>query len=66
VSLQISENEILSFLKYKDEVIDFKDVQKILNDIHRMLTDKPKTEIKKIYRAFINKITFDNQTKENI
>lgn len=65
-SLQISENELLSFLKHKDEVVDFKDVQKILTGIDTMLTDKPKSEIKKIYRAFINKITFDNQTKENI
>ncbi|MBP2098921.1 site-specific DNA recombinase [Enterococcus rivorum] len=63
---QRRENEILHFLKHKDQLIELKDVQTILHGIDAMLAGQEKKTIKELYRFFIKKITFDKETKDNI
>ncbi|MFD2386619.1 zinc ribbon domain-containing protein [Enterococcus rivorum] len=63
---QRRENEILHFLKHKDQPIELKDVQTILQGIDAMLAGQEKKAIKELYRFFIKKITFDKETKDNI
>lgn len=63
---QRRENEILHFLKHKDQPIKLKDVQTILQGIDAMLAGQEKKAIKELYRFFIKKITFDKETKDNI
>ena len=63
---QKRENEILHFLKHKDQSIEITNVQRLLQGIDAMLAGQEKKAIKALYRCFIKKITFDKETKDNI
>ncbi|WP_254907298.1 MULTISPECIES: recombinase family protein [unclassified Enterococcus] len=63
---QMRENEILAILQHKGEQVTIKNVQSIVNGLDALLTNRKKNEVKKIYRTFIDKITFDKLNKEDI
>lgn len=60
------ENEILGLLRYQEDEIRVKDVRLLFNNLDVLLDEKNKKEVKELYRIFIEKITFDLGTRDNI
>ncbi|HIY58924.1 MAG TPA: recombinase family protein [Candidatus Tetragenococcus pullicola] len=66
INCQVRENEILSFLERKEKKVSHKNVQQIGEGLEFLLKSKNKNEVKKIYCTFIEKITFDKDSKDDI